>query len=136
DALVGDVIVTHNRLGDIVERIGHTGTTGILDPHAHPNHGLVAILNDFLDPLGRTIGERHDLKSHFYHQFSATCASSLILSGPQGGSNTIVTSTSWMPSTERAAFSTHPGISPATGHPGAVSVISMLTLRSSSRSTL
>ncbi len=38
-----------------------------------------------------------------------------------------------MPSTDRAAFSTQPGISPATGQPGAVSVMSMARFRSSSR---
>ncbi len=39
------------------------------------------------------------------------------------------------PCTAATAFSTQPGISPATGQPGAVSVMSMSTLRSSSMST-
>ena len=37
----------------------------------------------------------------------------------------MLTVTSWMPSTPSAAFSTQPGISPATGQPGAVSVMSI-----------
>src|SRR5690606_17618099 len=103
------------------------------DPHA--DHRPVAILDDLADAVCGAIGKGHDRERHFYHQFSATCASSLIRSGPHGGSNTMLTSTSEMPSTLRAAFSTQPGISPATGQPGAVSGISMVTLRSSSRST-
>ena len=41
----------------------------------------------------------------------------------------------WTPGTDATAFSTQPGISPATGQPGAVRVMSMATLRSSSMST-
>ena len=40
------------------------------------------------------------------------------------------------PGTVLTAFSTHTGISPATGQPGAVRVMSILTLRSSSISTV
>ena len=40
------------------------------------------------------------------------------------------------PGTALTAFSTQPGISPATGHAGAVSVMSIATKRLSSMSTL
>ena len=43
-------------------------------------------------------------------------------SGVHGGSKVISTSTPDTPSTAPTAFSTHPGISPATGQPGAVNV--------------
>ena len=48
----------------------------------------------------------------------------------------MLTSTSETPSTVLTAFCTQPGISPATGQPGAVSVMSILTVRSSSMSIL
>ena len=52
-----------------------------------------------------------------------------------GGSKTMATSTLPTPGTRLTAFSTQPGISPATGQPGAVSVMSIVMLRSSSMST-
>ncbi len=51
-----------------------------------------------------------------------------------GGSNTRLTFTSFTPSTSDTAFCTQPGMSPATGQPGAVSVMSMVTVRSSAMS--
>ena len=119
-----------------------------------------ARLDDFADAAGGRLRQVHDgeaahertlfpvhLRSRWrwpglkasiprQNQPTATCASSLIRSGVHGGSKTISTRTSWMPSTELTAFSTHTGISPATGHPGAVSVIWMSTVRSSSISIL
>src|SRR5690606_32228276 len=66
------------------------------------------------------------------YQPTATRASSDMRSGLHGGSNVIFTATPDTPSTAPTAFSTQPGISPATGQPGAVSVMSILTERSSS----
>src|SRR5690606_23793672 len=67
---------------------------------------------------------------------SAGLASSLIVEGAHGGSKTSSARAERTPSTWRMASSTQPGISPATGHPGAVRVISTATSRSSDRSTL
>ncbi|MNC72789.1 hypothetical protein D3C75_1238910 [compost metagenome] len=63
-------------------------------------------------------------------------ASSLILEESHGGSNTRLARADFTPSTFFTASSTQPGISPATGQPGAVSVISIRTSRSSETSTL
>ena len=52
----------------------------------------------------------------------------------QGGSKTRLTFTWPTPGTDDTAFSTQPGMSPATGHPGAVRVMSTSTLRSPSTS--
>ena len=71
-----------------------------------------------------------------YHMSSATRASSDMRLWSHGGSKTMLTVTAWMPFTLATAFSTQPGISPATGQPGAVSVMSIATLRSSEMSTL
>src|SRR5262245_43511201 len=67
---------------------------------------------------------------------SANLASSDMRSLSQGGSNVSFTETWPTPATPATAFSTQVGISPATGQPGAVSVISTATLRSSSTSIL
>ncbi len=48
----------------------------------------------------------------------------------------MVTEVLLTPGTALTAFSTHFGISPATGQPGAVSVMAIATLRSSSMSIL
>src|SRR3954465_2017092 len=70
-----------------------------------------------------------------YHMSSATRASSDMRLWSQGGSKTMLTVTALTPGTEATAFSTHTGISPATGQPGAVSVMSTATFLSSSTST-
>src|SRR5581483_9983738 len=66
----------------------------------------------------------------------ASLASSDMRSLSHGGSKVSVTVTWPTPGTAPTAFSTQVGISPATGQPGAVSVISIATLRSSSTSIL
>lgn len=70
-----------------------------------------------------------------HHMSRATRASSDMRLWSQGGSKTMLTLTSFTPGTEATAFSTQTGISPATGQPGAVRVMSTATLRSSSTST-
>lgn len=70
-----------------------------------------------------------------HHMSSATLASSDMRDWSQGGSKVMLTLTPETPLTVETAFSTQPGISPATGHPGAVSVMSMATWRSSAMST-
>ena len=57
-------------------------------------------------------------------------------SGDQGGSKTTVALAPETPGTAATASSTQTGMSPATGQPGAVSVMSTLTWRLSSMSTL
>src|SRR5262245_18680804 len=66
---------------------------------------------------------------------SSSRAASLIRLMSQGGSNTRLTLTWPTPGTEAAAFSAQSGMSPATGQPGAVSVMSISTLRSLSISS-
>src|SRR6185436_19766245 len=90
--------------------------------------GLIEALDFDLLPGQQCCGRQY--------QPTATRASSDMRSGDHGGSNTMLTSTSEMPSTVLTAFCTQPGISPATGQPGAVSVMSIFTTRSSSISTL
>ncbi len=68
--------------------------------------------------------------------FSASRASSDMRLVSQGGSKTSVTVVPLTPGTALTASSTHFGISPATGQPGAVSVISMATSRLSETSIL
>ncbi len=63
-------------------------------------------------------------------------ASSLILEGSHGGSKVSSTWQERTPGMVVTAFCTQPGMSPATGQPGAVSVISTITSRSSDTSTL
>ncbi|MNI94944.1 hypothetical protein D3C73_1531290 [compost metagenome] len=58
------MVVTLQRLADIVHRIGNAGTAGILDADAQANDRLVGIFHDFLDALGCRIGQRHDLEGH------------------------------------------------------------------------
>src|SRR5829696_2804283 len=70
-----------------------------------------------------------------HHISSATRASSDMRLWSQGGSKTMLTFTSLTPGTAATAFSTQTGISPATGQPGAVSVMSTATFLSSSMST-
>src|SRR5690606_36611841 len=123
DALLLDVDVPRHRFADIVERIGHAGAAGVPDADADALDRLAAVLDDLVDARHGGIGEAHDLHGHVsttlllvteniadpgpaYHQFSAICASSDMRLGSQGGSNTMLTVTSWMPSTERAASST------------------------------
>ena len=67
---------------------------------------------------------------------SASLASSDMRSLSQGGSKVSLTVTWPTPATDATAFSTQTGISPATGQPGDVSVISTATLRASSTSIL
>src|SRR5436190_17861979 len=67
---------------------------------------------------------------------SASLASSDMRSLSQGGSKVSFTETCPTPAIEATAFSTQAGISPATGQPGEVSVISTATLRASSTSIL
>ena len=62
--------------------------------------------------------------------------SSLIRDGSQGGSNTSSTRQERTSGISWTASTTQPGISPATGQPGAVSVMSMATSLSSETSTL
>jgi YVTN family beta-propeller protein len=70
-----------------------------------------------------------------HHMSSATRASSDMRLWSHGGEKTILTSTPATPGTDDTAFSTHTGISPATGQPGAVRVMSILTKWLSSIST-
>ena len=58
---------------------------------------------------------------------SSSFASSDIISMPQGGSKVIWTLTCFTPGSGSTASATHPGISPATGQPGAVRVIMIST---------
>src|SRR6185312_10692932 len=147
DALLRNMVVAGDRRVDIAERIGLPRAAGVLDADAHTHHRLVGVRDDLAHPLRRRIREAHDLEGHRihlpsskddiapfgrYHQLSATLASSLIRLASHGGSNTMLTVTPEIPSTESAAFSTQPGMSPATGHPGAVNVMSMVRLRLSS----
>src|SRR6056297_216118 len=66
-----------------------------------------------------------------YMNPSSSRASSDIMSIPHGGSHVRSTSTCLTPGKGSIASATHPGISPATGQPGAVSVIMMLTSEAS-----
>src|SRR5439155_3873139 len=60
-----------------------------------------------------------------YSRPSSSCTSSDILDLSQGGSNTRLTFALSIPSTALTAFRTQLNISPATGQPGAVSVMSI-----------
>src|SRR6516165_12445251 len=71
-----------------------------------------------------------------YHISSTVRASSDMRLVSQGGSQTILTLDLRTPDTPATAFSTSPGNSAADGQFGDVSVISIVTMRSSSISTL
>src|SRR5690606_29325530 len=151
-----DVVVLRVGVLDQINRVFHAGTAALFDADTDAAR-IFARLDDFPDARSGGVGHRHDLKATHcllhsvpvqgrtnavlrnqhgevcgqlqaaQYQPTATCASSDMRSGVHGGSNTILTSTPETPSTAPTAFSTQPGISPATGQPGAVSVISILT---------
>src|SRR6476660_8272010 len=137
-ALVLDDFVERLHLFGIIHRVGHAGAAAIGHADTHALILAVRLGHDFanarrggirqLDRL-RALATRLRCVGRGLHQymFNSSFASSLMRSGVQGGSNVMLTVTSPMPSTPSSAPFTIPGISPATGQPGAVSVMSTVT---------
>src|SRR5581483_1963541 len=108
--------------------------------------GFLGLGHDRAHALGGALGEADDLGARTartgldcgFHQnmFNCSLASSDISDGSQGGSNTRLTAQDLNSGTLSTASRTHSGISPATGQPGAVKVMSMTTSFWSETSTL
>src|SRR4029077_6854224 len=130
-----------------IHRVGHAGAAAVGDADAHAlilavrlGHNLANARSCSVRQLDRlgTFAARLCVVGRGLHQymFSSSFASSLMRSGVQGGSNVMLTVTSPIPSTPSSAPFPIPGISPATGQPGAVSVMSTVPSLLSATSTL
>src|SRR5258706_8320916 len=135
----------------VVHRVTHAGTAAILHSGAHTDISAVGLPHDVVNPGRSGIGQTDHLRAfaagtcirrcgcgHLNSQnmFNSSFASSDMRSGVHGGSKVMFTFTSRTPLTVSMALLTIFGISPATGQPGAVRVISMVTSLLSATSTL
>src|SRR5581483_4023812 len=102
--------------------------------------GLLSLPHDLAHAFGRPLGQGDDLRAGAagagrdgdvvhgdQNMFSCSLASSLMREGSHGGSNTSSTRQDFTSGISSTASSTQPGMSPATGQPGAVRVMSMTT---------
>src|SRR5579872_1514013 len=145
DALVLDDLVKRRGGFGVFDHVLLAGAAAVLHAHAQADVAAVGAAQDLAHARRGALGERDDFRPRtaqacwgdLIHQniFSCSLASSDIRDGSQGGSKITLTVQDLMPSISMTASSTQPGMSPATGHPGAVSVMSMATSFSSDTST-
>src|SRR6056297_300143 len=136
-AVLFDHLVMGVDLGHVFHRVFHARAATFLDADAQAL--MVVAVHQLRDLRGGGGGHgdrllsgdaKHEVRLSVawfrYMKPSSSRASSLIMSMPQGGSQTRWTSTCLTPARGSIASATQPGISPATGQPGAVRV--MVTL--------
>src|SRR5512146_2367482 len=137
-ALVLDHFLERLRVLRVIHRVAHARAAAVLNAHANALIFALGVRHDLADARRRGVRKADrlgplalgsDRYRRGFHQnmFSSSFADSLMQSGVQGGSKVMLTVTLPMRGTVSSAAFTMPGISPATGQAGAVSVMSTVT---------